>query len=97
MQKTRVKQDSHGLYFRAGGYLFRPVPTSDTEHYRVATTSQFAKGDPVKVSHIACTSMGRIKRDDHVELWSCHGQYISHDEVTGLPVFLDSDMLFREE
>ena len=97
MQKTKVRKDKHSLYFRAGGYIFRPVVTKHTKYHGITTSSQFQEGDSVKAKHIGGSSCGKIKRVDseYFELWSSHGCYLDYDEEAKKTVFLNSEDLFE--
>jgi len=98
MQKTKVRKDKHGLYFRAGGNLFRPVLTKHTKYHGITTSSQFREGDVVKAKHIPASPTGKIKQinGDYFELWSSHGCYLSYDDDAQKVVFLDSEDLFED-
>jgi hypothetical protein len=75
MQKTRIRKDSHSLYVRAGGYVFRPVPnpmmapqarawsnTTFDSGYRYANvTTGFVEGEEAKAAHVAQTQTARVK------------------------------------
>lgn len=64
MNKTKIKTDSHGLYFRAGGYVFRP----DSE-------TAFKDGQVVSARHVRCTRFGKAKAGKVEETWLSHGSY----------------------
>ncbi len=76
---TKIRQDCHSLYVRAGGYLFRPVYSYNTRNgyshvYPDTTICQF--GDVVKAHHIACTPMAKITLPNGTtEIWFSHGSY----------------------
>ena len=84
MNRTTVRKDKHGLYFRAGGYIFRPE--NDT---------LFTKDEPVKARCSRATQAGRIKKvcGHYYETWVNHGRYLSYDDEAGKTVFLDSEEL----
>ncbi len=96
MQKTKVRKDKHGLYFRADGYVFRPVPTKHSKFLGVVTTSQFQEDEQVKARHIGGSPTGKIKRLDgeYSEIWSAHGRYMSYDTSAKKTIFLNSEDLF---
>ncbi len=96
MQKTKVRKDKHGLYFRAGGYVFRPVVTKHTKSLGVNTKSKFAEGNAVKAKHIGGTPCGKVKKvdDDYSEVWASHGTYLHWDATAKKLVFLDTETLF---
>lgn len=68
---TRVRKDSHGLYVRTGGYVFRPEPSAHTVG-RSAHPTKINEGDQVKARHISGTPWGRVGG----EIWHDHGSYI---------------------
>ena len=67
-----IREDSHGLYVKVGGYLFRPQC-----NYRYLVVGlghakgDFKKGDKVKAHHISQTMFGKVGD----ERWFSHGQY----------------------
>lgn len=70
MKKTKVKVDTHGIYVRTGGYLFRPQ-VNKWKSEKDDTYSLFEIGDEVKAKHIDGTVMGKVND----EVWYSHGQY----------------------
>lgn len=57
---AKVRSDKHGLYVKAGGYLFRPDgPTT------------VVAGSTVKARHVAYTPTGKVDQ----ETWASHGDY----------------------
>jgi len=96
MQKTKVCKDKHGFYFRAGGYIFRPIETKHTKSLGTTIDTKFTEDEKVKANHIEGTPTGKIKQvdGDYSEIWSCHGKYLHWDELSGKTVFLDTETLF---
>jgi len=98
MQKTKVRKDKHGFYFRAGGWVFRPIETKWTKSLGTTTKTKFTEGQQVKAKHIGGTPCGKIKKvaDDYSEVWSSHGKYLHWDTAQGKTVFLDTETLLDE-
>lgn len=75
MQKTKIRRDSHGLYVRVGGYVFRPVPipmlapqarawsgqTMRGGYRYVNVETGFVEGEEAKASHLAQTQTARVR------------------------------------
>ena len=75
----KLKSDSHGLYFRTNGSVFRPFVTAETQGYHKTTDdgkTQFVVGESVKVKHISQTPLASIKADNKEEFWHSHGSYL---------------------
>jgi len=67
-----VRRDSHGLYVKTGGYLFRPQRTCTPFSIgREDAKGNFEKGKRVKAHHVACTVFAKVGE----ERWFSHGQY----------------------
>jgi hypothetical protein len=83
VSKTKVKKDKHGLYVRAGGYVFRPVLSRDSyslSHNSRANSKEegvsvFAEGAKVHARHRSQTTWGTVRDDVVEELWHAHGSY----------------------
>jgi len=80
MAKTKVKQDIHSLYVRAGGYVFRPVENNYNSsganpNYRRDGTSAFTVGQEVAARHRGGTASGTVQANGVDELWFSHGCY----------------------
>lgn len=77
-QKSKIRLDEHGLYFRAGGHVFRPVPArhSYPSLNVVNNNTLFVEGDEVQVGHVPQTPFGRVRNDKGMELWHSHGVYM---------------------
>ena len=87
MAKTKVKTDEFGLYVRAGGYVFRPIPckynlSGANPIYSRDGTSQFKVGQEVNAQHRGGTSCGSVKTNGIEELWFSHGCYYVSNGVT---------------
>jgi hypothetical protein len=78
---TKIRTDTHGVYVRAGGYVFRPVAT--VYSYMPGTTdhgvTSFGPSDSVRARHIAGTGRGRLRGPDREEIWHSHGCYYDRD------------------
>jgi len=103
---TKIKRDSHGIYVRAGGYLFRPRPHSLLTHPLVTTpeqrakvknimqTSAFDEGDPVRARHIGGSQFGVVgdnERGD--ETWASHGMYYDRQgkQISSEKIWIGND------
>ena len=81
MNTTKVKRDRHGLYVRAGGYIFRPAhtpysyPVNPRVDDRRDYTSGFSDGADVRARAIAGAPFARVEADGALELWHSHGTY----------------------
>lgn len=82
--KTKIKFDSHGLYIRTNGSVYRPYRSMYGYMIKAQNgTSSFVLGDGVTVSHITGTPHCRVKQRITAgdpprieEIWSSHGEYI---------------------
>jgi hypothetical protein len=87
MPGTKIKLDSHGLYVRTDGKLYRPVKTIDTyptnpsANSREDGTSGFKEGSQVKARHLSGTPFCVVKTDTVEELWHSHGEYFGTTSV----------------
>lgn len=72
-----IKRDSHGLYLRVDGSVFRPERGRYCEGYRMAGMSNLSEGDLVKARHISQTPLCKVRFGDDVivEAWCSHGTY----------------------
>lgn len=70
----RLKRDEHGLYFKADGYVFRPVWPIGYDHLHRNTS--MSEGDHVVVRHKSGTPLGTVRSGDHSETWFSHGNYL---------------------
>lgn len=84
----KIMKDEHGLYVRAGGYLFRPEPTAHSLTHPLSVGmgsgpyfknphTLFAAGDEVKAKHVGGTAAGKVSTDARVEYWHGHGVYLT--------------------
>ena len=102
----RVYQDSHGLYVRTGGYLFRPLPSISPSgridrgpeggygHAPVRLlpdVSRYHAGELVKGRHIATTTWAIVGD----ELWVSHGAYAHYDYSVGKWLRFDSEQCYN--
>lgn len=65
---TLIRKDSHGLYVRTGGYVFRPNPNKATF---------LREGDRTKAHHISGTVRAKVAN----ETWFSHGAYCTAEGV----------------
>ena len=76
----RIKRDSHGLYLRVDGSVFRPELARYCEGYVVLSfgSSNLAEGDLVKARHLSQTMLCKVRFGDDVvvETWFSHGSYL---------------------
>lgn len=78
---TKIRRDEHGLYVRAGGYVFRPGPINGYSHAYDMSDAGLKEGDEVKASHVAGTPTGRIRLADGRQLrWG--DDYLHEREAT---------------
>lgn len=79
MAKTKIRSDVHGLYVRAGGYLFRPVHSRHTAlAYALLpspVSTAYREGDTINARHLAGSPLGKVGN----ETWYAHGSYIDAD------------------
>lgn len=96
MPKMRVKRDSHGLYIRTNGGIYRPERTKYTDHHRPFQT-QITEGEQVNGHHISQTPTAKLTRaNGDSEIWSVHGGcYVGYDEVTKKNFFIPSDNMWE--
>jgi len=83
MPSTKVKSDSHGLYVRTDGKLYRPVKTIDayplgrSADLRDDGTSVFKEGSQVQARHLSGTPFCVVKDGAGAEEhWHSHGMYL---------------------
>lgn len=78
--KTKVRKDNKGLYFRTGGWLFRPQPTKYSYPAKNMVNGEtiFTEGNEVNVRHIGGTPFGKITDGKTVELWHSHGMAMNN-------------------
>ena len=96
MAKTKIRKDSHGLYVRTGGYLFRPYHSRTTGFNPSAVdggNTVFKEGQEVNARHLAGSNTGTVKDNNNKEFWESHGEYAGvHD---GNYVQYPSDCIWR--
>lgn len=76
---SRVHEDRHSIYVKAGGYIFRPVATEFNRGYlymvdRPVQTAHKA-GDSVKARHIPSSGIAKVGD----EYWHGHGSYYDRE------------------
>ena len=74
----KIHEDSHGLYIKAGGYIFRPIFPVGYGHVHPGGTV-FQAGDTVKANHLGGSSLGSVRKGDIKERWYSHGSYFAPD------------------
>lgn len=70
---SKIMSDSHGLFVRGGGYVWRPVYPKFTEQH----STKFNIDDVVSVNHRGGPS-ARITNKTNKESWYSHGCYINN-------------------
>lgn len=81
MSKTKIRKDDHGLFVRAGGYLFRPYHSFGVDPFAIDNgETNFEEGQDAKVHHISESMMAIITIDDKVERWESHGSYYGYNK-----------------
>ncbi len=93
MSKTKVKRDSHGLYVRGAGYIWRKdFPIGYDHNPDLTAPTKFNEGDLVSISHSG-GPLGSVSG----EKWFCHGTYLKFGKL-GEPIqkgYIPSDDIFR--
>lgn len=96
MSRTKIKRDTHGLYARGAGYIWRADYPRGYSHAHGPTV--FQEGDEVSVSHSGGSLASVKRRDDGTrEHWYAHGSYIrivNGDLVKG---WKPSDEIYRPD
>lgn len=83
--KSKIRSDSHGLYVRTNGSVYRPVKAKYS--YSTLEASDlgwtiFLESEAVRVSHVSQSPFCRVKHktnDKMYEFWHSHGSYIGPD------------------
>lgn len=95
-QKAKIKQDSHSLYVRTNGSVYRPVPAKWSYPHPSAidpadpykggrATTRFHEGDEVIVSNQEQSPFCTLLKPSiplYTELWHSHGTYYREDLST---------------
>jgi hypothetical protein len=74
---SRVHEDRHGIYVKAGGYIIRP-DISERFHNQeecLRGKTQYVVGDQVKANHIGGSGLGLVGD----EYWFTHGSYYDYE------------------
>lgn len=77
----KVKKDTHGLFLRTDGRVYRPVKAKGSYHIAHAANSRedgrsdFAVGDEVAAKHRTQTPFCIVKAAGVEEYWHSHGEY----------------------
>ena len=91
---AKIRRDSHSLYVRTNGSVFRPWETPysyETSQGATQGVTQFAEGEEVKLGHVNHTPFARLRGDDtgdwsnRVELWHSHGDYYDYENNRTIP------------
>lgn len=79
MPHTKVKSDSHGLFVRTDGMVFRPQPARTSHPHPNACQGEsiFVSGDVVSVNHITQSPLCSVSNSTGRQLWHSHGVYLS--------------------
>lgn len=80
---TRIGSDGHGLFVRAGGYLFRPVSVGEPRRswrregrlFADDGETELKAGDMVSAVHRGGSVVAVVKLGDHREHWHAHGEH----------------------
>jgi hypothetical protein len=81
MAKTKVKQDSHGVYVCTNASIYRPWKTPHSPTIKHAVNSiedgetKFSTGDLVNVRNKTQTPLCVVKAGGIEEYWHSHGCY----------------------
>lgn len=90
---TKIKQDSHGLYVKTNGSVFRPIPSKwssphpsaiapDNPYNERWRQTLFKEGDAVAARHVSQTIFCRVQDNDRLEFWHSHGSYYTEYDKT---------------
>lgn len=72
-----IREDKHGLYVKAGGYIFRPVFPAGYQHV-YDDGSNHSVGDKVPAVHRSGGPLGKVGG----EYWFAHGAYKGNPKFT---------------
>ncbi len=90
MATTKIRQDSHGLYVRANGSVFRPEKSKSCYpmkyHIQEGYITKLSFQQEVKVKHISGTPMCSIMVGDRNEVWNSHGSYLLGVDAWNPPI-----------
>lgn len=89
LAKTKVKKDSHGLYVRGGGYLWRPIYPRNVEQLETL----HKENDEVNVNHYTAGPYAKVGTKGNIELWYSHGSYLDFKGVKTKTI--NSEFLFK--
>lgn len=88
MAKVRVRSDSHGLFFRAKGSVYRPQVAKGQRGADTRTT--LVDGDEIETAVMTGFPIAHVHRGRVIELWYNHGEYL-----TKPPGFIDTNQLWN--
>lgn len=82
MARCKVYNDVHGLYIRAGGYIFRPDFPVGYKHLE-NDCGAIKQDDKVNANHCGGTSLGTVKNPETgvTETWYVHGPATSYSRT----------------
>jgi len=91
MPTTKIKKDSHGLYVRTDGSIFRPQQSN--YRYEIINDingqSKYKEGETIKAYHCSQTPLAKVGD----EYWFSHGCYIGFKD--GKTFNLKSDDVWK--
>jgi hypothetical protein len=92
MAKTKIRRDTHGLYLRTDGRLYRPQPVPDSGSV-ASGASYMREGETINASHPSgcCFAILRDRARDVKEFWYDHGTYYGVNGIGNIP----SDLLWK--
>lgn len=77
-----IRRDTHSLYVKTGGYIFRPVRSRTVPPHPNVTdgdATQFNAGDKVPARHLSGNPLAKVGN----ETWASHGSY--YDNSSQVP------------
>lgn len=77
MAKTKIREDSHGVYVRTNGSVYRPQNSEwcyDTV-CALKGVSMFSVGAAGNVKNLRYTPYAQVSVNNHSEIWYSHGCY----------------------
>lgn len=88
MAKTKVRSDSHSLYVRTNGSVYRSISSLwSYNNPESGATSSFVENEDVNVYHIKGSPFCKVKGFSKIigceikEVWHSHGSYFEKDSV----------------
>lgn len=92
----KIREDSHGLYVRTNGGVYRPVPAKgligfDPLNLLIRLPSKYKAGEDVPVRHISQSVLAKVGE----EHWWVHGDNASFD--TGRYKLVDTNTVWNPD